>query len=294
MGKEYEGIAALGITTAAYLQNPELAFAVVDRLNNSGYGVALELYPFHTPKIVSKAATTLLGGGNGRLPVPAKVDPLLLGDWKLIFPSAKVTQLHLPFAYDFPQAVYWARFWGKDSPLSNAHHLAHMVCFGWATDGNTEKIVEAVGNPDLVLNIHPEVAWKALRKGNLGRFTKLGRVAIEDTTNPPLTFRTLKENKLDLEFTLGLDHPDHLATVGLSVDKVLKDEEVRRYTTAIHLSRSSHGSTLAEIASTPFHHPVIAYLDLHPSTLNGMSYKKQLDFWQKQLDFIKSTQPQLT
>ncbi len=302
MQREFEGIASLGITTGPYLKDPEAGFSTINWLNQHGYDLSLELYPFHTPRILSKMGS-LIGGGNGKLPIPAAVDPQVLEDWKLFYPDARVTQLHLPFAYDFSQAVHWAAFLGKDSPLSNIHHLAHMVCFGWATDGRVERVVEAIGNPDLVLNVHPEVAWKALAKGKLDRLTGLGKVAIEDTTNPPLTFKILAENELDLGFTLGLDHPDHLETVGLSVAKVLKDEGVRRHTTAIHLAGPSHGKLsshdlaargiLEELAATPFDHPVTAYLDLHPSTLVGMNIQEELEFWQRQLDFIKSTQPQL-
>lgn len=302
MAQEFEGVSSLGITTAAYIDRPEGAFASVNWLNEKGYNLGLEVYPFHTPGAIKKIGS-LLGGGNGRFPIPEKVDPDILKDWKLIYPNARVTQLHLPFSYDLSQALYWAAYIGKDSPLSNMHHLAHMVCFGWATDGNTEKIVDAVDNPDLVLNIHPEIVWKAMRKGNLDSFTRLGRVSIEDSTNPVQTFKTLRENNLDLGFTLGLDHPDHLATRDLTVEKILEDDGVRKHTTAIHISGPNHGALsysdgvsmgiLQKIGETPFENPVIAYLDYFPSSISGMDDRQQIEFWQKQIRLIKSTQPQL-
>lgn len=286
-----EGIANLGITTLPYLTDPESAFQTVSWLNQLGHNLALEIYPFHTPSWISRISETALGNMIG-LPIPKKIGPVNLRKWQVLYPDAQVTQIHTPFAYDLRVACKWVVHLGKDSPKSNIHHLDHLFLFGWAIDGNIEKIATAVNNPAVVLDIHQDVLRKAINHGQLGRFTQLAKVAVEDSTDPPCVVRELVE-PFNLGFTLGLDHLDHLQTAGLSVTDVLRDEGVRRYTTAIHLAYPLACQILAEIAATPFYYPVTAYLDFHPSTLAGMGGQQELDFWLRQFAWIRSTQPQL-
>lgn len=290
--RAYEGIANLGITTLPYLTDPESAFQTVSWLNQLGHNLALEVYPFHTPSWVSRISETALGNMIG-LPIPKKIGPVDLQKWQVLYPHAYITQIHLPFAYDRRAAWRWVVHIGKDSPKSNIHHLGHLFLFGWAIDGKIEKIAAAVNNQNVVLNIHQDVLGKAVKLDQLGRFTKLAKVAVEDSTNPPYVVRELVE-PLNLGFTLGLDHPDHLQTAGLSAAVVLRDEGVRRHTTAIHLAYPLSRQILAEIAATPFYYPVTAYLDFHPSTLAGMGGQEELDFWFRQFAWIRPTQPQLT
>jgi hypothetical protein len=300
MSREHLGIAALGITTVPYLRNPEAAFATVDWLNSMGYNLGLEIYPYHTPAWVSKVLAPSVEALSG-IPIPKKIGPDEIEDWKLKYPNARVTQVHLPFAFDLRQGIDQVVKKGIDSPRGNAHHLGHLLFFGRVVDGYAQRIMRAIDDPDVIVNAHQDVLERAVATEQVDRI-ELGKVAIEDYKNPP---KAVKEwiAPLSFRFNLGLDHTDHLNASGLKVADVLKDEGVRKHTTVIHLAGPEHAkmtshdlvamAILQEIAKTPFARPVRAYLDLHPENLKGMNTKEELRFWQKQLDFIKSTQPQL-
>ena len=300
MTRKYEGLASVGITTGAYLLNPKDALAIANILNQDGFDVDVQLYAFKKTLLLPPTGLQTKIYQKG-LPLPTGISVQNIIEWNDKYPQTNISSVHFPFAHNFRQALGGVTHASKDSPMSNLHHFAHLLYFGWATDNHALSLAQAA-RPVSRINIHQDVFKRYIDTGTVAQLTQAGpNLLIEDSTNPPKTIAELVR-PFNLGFTLGLDHLDHLDTAFLTVEDVLADPGVQQYTEAIHLSLPDHqplnprdplsDKLLSLIANTPFDHPVTGYLDYGPYTLKGLSASEQLIFWRNQVEWIRSTQPQ--
>lgn len=194
-GRSYTGVQDWGVTTSAWLFQPEKCLAIVSQLNeerdskNQGlFGV--ELYATHLPPAIRKTLP------QSAIRTLEKYTPPDLTPEKALalirkFPNVPITEVHAEFNFSFWEEVYRITIGEKFLPevsagkvtdrvglaLKNrAYQAAWVFFFGQATQGEAVDIAsylhqESQGkypnNPGTGLNLHTNIVEGFAQQGKL-------------------------------------------------------------------------------------------------------------------------------
>jgi len=199
----YVGVQGWGVTTSAWLFQPEKCLAIVSQLNKEKDSkdqdlVGVELYATHLPpairKVLPKSAITALEKYT-----PPDLTPDKALDLTKKFPNVPITEVHAEFNFSFWEEIYRTtigeQFFPEvsDGKISDRAKLAFknrvfqtawMFFFGQATQGeavdiasylNQESQGKYPNSPGTGLNLHTNIVEGFAQQGRLERIK--GRVA---------------------------------------------------------------------------------------------------------------------
>jgi hypothetical protein len=311
MQSEFQGLQGIDISTACFLFNPELAFAVTNRINTElpkEAWMQLELYPFFSNPLfeaVFPLARKL------QAPIPAPITVKHVRKWQKEYPHTKVARVHLPFGFDQQEIWYQAKTRTVDSPTSNIHHLVYLFFLGHALNKKGIQLARELG---VAINAHANVAY---------RFDQAGRTAeLEDgipclyienspqyghpgkyphienqrvVYDPQVLVRELIGANENRRFLWGTGHT---AKAGIDNSKLLNDSVIVSSLGAMHLEGPNHEvvddkmiamtNFLQGVAKIKTPHSVRGTFDYDPRMIQRL--KDPADFLAQNRDYIMATQ----
>lgn len=319
----FRGIQQVEVTTSAWFFNPEQAFAITDRLNQSRpkeKWVGIEVYPT-TPGIF-KVARALRAKGLSNL-VPPKITPEQVREWQRQYPNTRVSRIHLEFSFD-PFETYLHRpLVGESGAMQRVYQIAWAFFFGPATSQRGVRLAETLG---VGVNAHPNVIEGFAKRGQLEdikrrvafvlaenerpynspHLQRLGSYGISShrfASDPEvIKWQIVQRYGLD-GLLLGVDHA--IQTWQDSVRALDKTSDVVR---AIHLAGAKKGEKetgahrlikvgdpqierfLEAASRRTFKHEVSVALDYNPFVFKAMLMEDQLELVRNTIRWIEDSQ----
>jgi len=311
----YRGIKHIGISTSAWLGNPEQAFAITHQLNVGkprSQWVGIELYPTHYP----------MG-----LPGPARVTLKRIRDWQKEYSATKVDAIHLPFSFNLLEQAH-RMVLGEKKISEKVYQWIWLAIFGVAMNKYGLRLAQQM---ETAVNAHSNVIIGFAKNGKLEEIKKSVPAVFAENERPYWSILLSWKPKKAKEIyhpstiaekivkpyglsglTLGVDHlvqaksfpvPEEekknlepLKTLG-EVKDVLAQVHLASFTPKGHIVHGFItpedpviGNFLRGIAQMQFPRPITAILDYDPRQMRKLKPEEQLRLIRGNLKYIRETQ----